>query len=199
MTLRDLNNEVETMEVAELGGILLGVLIAMIILSVITLIIIKIMKARNEACPLQQAKARVADKQQLPGNAIRSLSTMWVVFELENGIRKRMIIPGTKDDMIIGDVGVLSWQGEEMVSFTRNYGGGMTSGSYGTTFAKPAPPTDPQGYIPAWKRVEMMEAQKAHSADDAKQEGTASRKCIFCGEAMAEKQTFCGSCGRRID
>ncbi len=188
--IRDFKNEIETMEASEWLGVVFGIFITMVIISIICLIIKKGVDSKNASCPMQQMKARVVDKQNLPGNAIRSMSTMWVVFELENGLRKRMIIPATKDDMVVGDVGILSWQGEAMVAFSRNSmaGRNFTSGYTSTT-----PSVENQGYIPAWKRVETMEAEKAAQGD------MESPKCMFCGAKMLEDQVFCGSCGRRKD
>ena len=194
--IRDIKNDVETMSSDEWMSvvfIILGVMVAIIIISAI---IIKAKAAQNAACPVQQMKARVIDKERLPGNAIRSFSTLWVMFELENGIRKRMVISGTQDTMVVGDSGTLVWQGDAMISFNRGgQSGGWNSGSATRTTSS----VGSQGNIPAWKRIEMMEAEKAKNSQHEETEQTASDLCIFCGAEMAPDQLFCGKCGRRKD
>ena len=194
--IRDFKNEVETMSADEWLGIIAILFIVMAAICVISLIIKKSADAKNASCPLQRMNARVVDKQQLPGNTIRSISTMWVLFEMENGMRKRFVIPATKENMVIGDVGTLTWQGEAMVSFNRAaYGVNQAPAWSGSgTVANTTPSSTSQGYIPAWKRVEMEEAKKAQTAE---QEQCSCRKCIFCGAEMKADQRFCGQCGRR--
>ena len=51
-----------------------------------------------------------------------------------------------------------------------------------------------QNYIPAWKRVQMMEAEKETQEKECK-----NNVCIFCGAAMSEDQRFCGACGKSRD
>lgn len=89
---------------------------------VVCLIIIAVAKSArdnaNNAQPLRCELAQVVEKQQLPANTIMSLSEMWVLFELEDGQRIRLIVKAT-NDLVVGDTGYLTWQGKAMRSFDR--------------------------------------------------------------------------------
>lgn len=48
--------------------------------------------------------------------------------------------------------------------------------------------------IPAWKRVEMMDAQR-----NEEKEPVLPHKCVSCGATIQIGQAFCGTCGKKQD
>ena len=202
--------------------IFFGVLIGLMLLAFFIAAAVKgTQNAQNAACPMESKWAKVVDKQNLPGNAILSMSQMWVVFEFADGSRRRLNIPATQT-VVIGDTGTLTWQGEAMISFRQGMGVPQShpqaSGSFNVE------------HLPAWKRVEIMEAQKkeaektakatpekAETAAEAAETAEAveaaeaaeaveaaeapkakvNKYCVYCGEPMNEDHLFCGACGKR--
>ena len=79
------------------------------------------MDAANRAAPLLTASAFVVDKRsQVGGNEYGSVTAYFVTFELED--RQRIEIPvtgGASGQMVIGDRGILTWQGTQFHSFQR--------------------------------------------------------------------------------
>ena len=142
--------------------------------------------AEDDAQPILEENAKVIDKQQVAPNAI--VFEVWVMFETETGKRVRLLVK-PNDVYIIGDEGCLRWQGTRLYSFER----GKRAAPQNKT-ASSAGYGAPQGYIPAWKRVQMMEAQKETQEKECK-----NNVCIFCGATMSEDQRFCGACGKSRD
>ncbi len=73
--------------------------------------------ASNALQPVRKEWAKVVDKQQIPPNAI--IFEIWVMFELKNGQRLRLLAKA-KNSLIIGDEGMLTWQGNKLQNFERN-------------------------------------------------------------------------------
>lgn len=165
----------------------------MIGLAIIAWILYGAMKYRREvedgAQPVLEAAAKVIDKQQIAPNSI-TIET-WVMFETNSGNRMRLVCK-PNNDYIIGDKGYLVWQGSRLISFERGKNGPERSVSASNAHGGA---TAPQGYIPMWKRIEMMEAEKQLE----EQKNAEQKKCVFCGQLLQEGQIFCGVCGRRQD
>ncbi len=105
-----------TLEDINLGiGILFGVVVFVWILVAIIKIV---MKVENNSHPVQRAKAKVIEKQQLPPDTILSINNMWILFELEEGERLKLTAKAL-NSLVVGDVGMLTWRGNQIISFDR--------------------------------------------------------------------------------
>lgn len=96
-----------------------AVLIGIMVISLIVLGIAKSKQDReNDSQPIEKDYAKLVDKQQLPANGI-VVGEMWVLFEVKGGRRVRLNakIPNS---LVIGDAGVLTWQGSRIIGFERN-------------------------------------------------------------------------------
>ncbi len=103
-------------------AIVIGVMGAVVlILWIIVAIVLGVKKAENNAHPIQTARAIVIERQVLPADTILSLSSMWIVFETEDGTRLRLTAKAI-NTLYVGDVGKLTWQGNEIRSFEREMG-----------------------------------------------------------------------------
>ena len=171
---------------------------------------------QNTASQMQSRWAKVVDRQSLPGNAMLSMSQIWVLFEFADGSRLRLNLPAAQT-VAVGDSGTLTWQGDAVISFRHDGVGAPQSQSHSAGAFR-------MEDLPAWKRVEIMEAKKreaaaagaakpAEAADAAEPaeataekpavEATAESKakankyCVYCGEPMSEGHMFCGACGKK--
>ncbi len=63
--------------------------------------------------------AKVVDNRMTANDFIPALSTTCVLFEFEDGERKEFVVTGNKR-YIVGDTGMLKWQGKKLLSFERN-------------------------------------------------------------------------------
>lgn len=115
-----LTQEMTTEDIAVVIG---AMAVAVIILWIILAIAIGVIKARNNAQPLRTARAIVVEKQALPADAILSISRMWIMFETEDGMRLRLNAKAL-NTLCVGDVGRLTWQGNEILRFDREVGTG---------------------------------------------------------------------------
>ena len=162
-------------------------------LAIIALVFAYIAKrkrdAENDAQPILEENAKVIGKQEVASNAIAF--EVWVMFETETGKRVRLNCK-PNDVYIVGDEGCLKWQGTRLYSFERGKRAVPQNKTAQSTVYGASPAS--QGYIPAWKRVEMMEAEKA-----AQKKEDDHGKCRFCGAEMQAGQMFCGFCGKRRD
>ena len=110
-----LTQEMTMKDIAVVIGVMAGVVI---ILWIILAIAFGVIKARNNAQPLRTARAIVIEKQALPVDAILSISRMWIMFETEDGTRLRLNAKAL-NNLYVGDVGRLTWQGNEIRRFDR--------------------------------------------------------------------------------
>lgn len=177
-----LSTRIGDITVEELAQICLPVMVG---LAVVSLVIWAVMRnsqeAANNAQPVRSATVRVVDKQQIPANAIAF--ELWVLFETQQGERVRVMCPAN-NSYVIGDIGYLRWQGSKLHSFDRGSTGPQNMGQSGAGSLS---------HLPAWKRVEIMEAQ------ERQRKASQPRSCVFCGQALQEGQAFCGACGKRQD
>lgn len=100
-----------------LGGIWYFCVVSAILLGIV-FIMMKKDNARNKAEPLQTKSAKVLEKEQIPAGQV-VIGSIWVVFELENGERIRLYVK-EHSSVYYGDKGMLTWQGNRVVSFERS-------------------------------------------------------------------------------
>ena len=111
-----LSSEVTMEEIFMVFAVLFGLMI----ISFIVLIVTKNKRdAENNSHPIQTSRAKLVDKQQLPAGTLLAVSEMWVLFELENGNRVQLIAKA-QNRLVVGDEGMLTWQGNKILKFERN-------------------------------------------------------------------------------
>lgn len=75
-------------------------------------------KAKNNAQPVKTNSAKLIDMQQVPAGQI-VIGDIGVMFELDNGERIRLKA-NPKNSLVVGDKGLLTWQGTNIIKFERN-------------------------------------------------------------------------------
>lgn len=99
-------------------------LMVMAILAAILWGIVFVLKlketARNNAQPIQTESAKLVDMQQIPAGQI-VIGEIWTMFELNGGNRIRLNAK-VQNTLVIGDEGVLTWQGNKILNFERSKG-----------------------------------------------------------------------------
>lgn len=95
------------------------------VLFAIAAIIKKKRDAENAAKPICSEMARLVD---MPHSNLDYMSEMWVLFELNDGRRIRLLAK-PKNSLVVGDVGVLTWQGSKILGFKRQINGEEEKGS----------------------------------------------------------------------
>ena len=75
-------------------------------------------EAEIKSHPVLTKTAKLIDMQQVPAGQI-VLGEIWVLFELQDGERLRLNA-NPQNNLMIGDVGILTWQGRRILSFKRN-------------------------------------------------------------------------------
>lgn len=106
----------------------------------------------NATYPVQKGHAKLVDKPQTAANGIVVYSRIWVLFDLDDGTRVRLLVSGTQFPYVVGDSGELTWQGDSLLGFHRD--GETRSTSSSETTAPPITGFD-QNKIPTWKLIEM--------------------------------------------
>lgn len=106
------------MDMEELFMLLFSLLIVMIIMWVTAAVLKKKKDAEDNAQPVLTKQAKLVDMQQIPAGQI-VIGEIWVLFELETGERVRLnaLVQNT---LVIGDQGLLTWQGRKILKFERN-------------------------------------------------------------------------------
>ena len=172
---------------------LLGIFVGIMIVCVISCIVMTVLKRKSDAenarLPIRREMAMVVEKEQLPPDAIPAFSNPWILFELQDGRRVRVNGNYTHSDLILGDVGMLTWQGNRIVSFSRNTGNGQA----GQRPVQPsaAAPEQVPGYTPAPHRNPASQEAKV----------TADTEIIFCsrcGRKQRKSNTVCWDCGAEL-
>lgn len=99
-------------------------LLIMAILAAILWGIVFVLKAkedaRNNAQPVETKFAKLVDMQQIPAGQI-VIGEIWTMFELKDGNRIRLNAK-VQNSLVIGDEGMLTWQGNKILKFERNKG-----------------------------------------------------------------------------
>ena len=97
-------------------------LFSAVIVIAILWIVAAVLRKKNEAeiksHPVLTKTAKLIDMQQVPAGQI-VLGEIWVLFELQDGERLRLNA-NPQNNLMIGDVGILTWQGRRILSFKRN-------------------------------------------------------------------------------
>ncbi len=97
-------------------------LLIMAVLAAILWVIVLVMKskedAHNRAQPVLSKCAKLVDMQQVPAGQI-VVGEIWAMFELENGDRIRLNAK-VQNSLVVGDRGMLTWQGKKILKFERN-------------------------------------------------------------------------------
>lgn len=76
--------------------------------------------AHNNAQAIQNDFAKLVDMQQIPAGQI-VIGEIWTMFELKDGSRIRLNAK-VQNTLVIGDEGMLTWQGNKILKFERNKG-----------------------------------------------------------------------------
>lgn len=67
--------------------------------------------------PIKKQKAKLVDMQRIAAGEI-VLGEIWVLFETQDGRRLRLNA-NSKNQLVVGDVGMLTWQGTKIHKFER--------------------------------------------------------------------------------
>ena len=99
-------------------AILFGVMFGLLLLSWIFYAVAKNYREKeDDAQPLLKTYAKVIEKQSLNANSLVTSSASMIVFETETGERVRLCVD--KMELVLGDSGMLTWQGKRFVAFER--------------------------------------------------------------------------------
>ncbi len=74
-------------------------------------------EAENKRQPVKEEVAKIVDVQRIDAGGI-VIGEMWVLFELTGGERVRLYI-SPQNSLVVGDLGILTWQGKKMLKFQR--------------------------------------------------------------------------------
>ena len=85
-------------------------------IMLICYLIIRSAEAKNKALPVQEVNAKIIDLRQESTMGI--IAVTWILFVLADGSRVRLVTD-IKNDYMVGDEGVLKYQGERLISFER--------------------------------------------------------------------------------
>lgn len=99
----------------------------------------------NATYPIQRGHAKLVDKPQTASNGVVIYSRIWVLFDLDDGRRVRLMVSGTQFPYVVGDSGELTWQGDSLLGFHRD---GETQNIESSRTAVPAPSAFDQNKIP---------------------------------------------------
>lgn len=111
MNMRDFDMEFFFMFILAMG-------VVMVFLWIIVFALRSHEKAKNNSQPVKTNTAKLIDMQQVPAGQI-VIGEIWVMFELDNGERIRLKA-NPKNSLVVGDKGILTWQGTNILKFERN-------------------------------------------------------------------------------
>ena len=99
-----------------LFAVLIGMLV---VVGLFAAFAINKQKQENSRKPLRREKVRVVEKTSMTNDALTSalVSNVWFIFETQSGERIRLC--DNTNIAIIGDEGLLEWQGTKLISFKR--------------------------------------------------------------------------------
>ncbi len=98
--------------------VIAGFVIFLAIIGIIMVVGLISLDRKNAASPLMRKHGVVADKEYINSNSLFFAETS-VLFSLDDGSRVRLRIPG-KSDVVVGDTGTVTWQGNAFKSFDRD-------------------------------------------------------------------------------
>ena len=98
---------------------MLAIMIGMsIVMFGIAMLIKKKRDAEDAAQPMRTGFAKLVDMQQILAGQI-VFGEIWVLFELDNGDRMKLNAKA-ENSLVVGDTGMLTWQGRKILKFERN-------------------------------------------------------------------------------
>lgn len=86
------------------------------LIMLISYLIIRSSNAQNNALPVTERTATIVDLRQ--ESAMGIITTTWILFQFSDGSRVRLVIE-YNNDFMVGDKGLLKYQGNKMISFER--------------------------------------------------------------------------------
>lgn len=168
---------------------LMSVFIGLMILGVISWVTLVAMKRKKDAdnsrMPRYREMAMVVDRQQVPPGTVLLFDNPWVLFELQNGRRVRVSATKTCRDLIVGDRGMLTWQGDQMISFSR------TTGWSQTAQAEAHPMPQPMKNVPARQNCQGQQTENSTATPE-------TVFCTKCGRKQRASNVTCWACGADI-
>ncbi len=105
---------IDSQSVVEALPMLFGILFG---ICIICWIVMAVRNKQNESQPLQRQHAVLVEKPQIPANSICVIQNL--TFQLDNGSRICVSVP-TTERLVVGDKGMLTWQGTAFRSFVRD-------------------------------------------------------------------------------
>ncbi len=103
---------IDSQSVVEFLPMMFAIMIGM---CIVLWIIVAVKNKENESLPIMRAHAVLLEKpQETPGGIAIVVAT---TFQLDDGRRVRLSVPA-KHNLIVGDKGMLTWQGTAFRSFT---------------------------------------------------------------------------------
>lgn len=106
------------MDMEELFMLFFSLLVLMVVMWVIAAVLKKKRDDEDNAQPVLTKQARLVDMQQIPAGQI-VIGEIWTMFELESGERVRLNAHA-QNSLVVGDQGMLTWQGRKILKFERN-------------------------------------------------------------------------------
>lgn len=86
------------------------------VIMLVCFLIVRSVEGKNNAFPVQEKNARIIDLRQ--ETTFGLIMVTWILFEFSDGVRIRLTTD-IKNDFMVGDEGILKYQGERLVSFER--------------------------------------------------------------------------------
>ena len=106
------------MDMEELFFIFLALFVLLVIMWVIAAVMKKKSDDEDNAQPVLTKQAKLVDMQQIPAGQI-VIGEIWTMFELDSGERVRLNAHA-QNSLVVGDQGMLTWQGRKILKFERN-------------------------------------------------------------------------------
>ncbi len=96
-------------------GMFLGIMFGIFIISMVFLLIAtKAAANKNNKYPVRESKVKLISKECANG-----LIPEHVIFETDDGERINLVAE-TGNSLVVGDIGMLTWQGTKIISFSRD-------------------------------------------------------------------------------
>lgn len=179
----------------ELFGILIGAVIFCVVCWILTRVLTRQAEESNARQPVRKSLAMVVEKEErLPGE-MRSSNPPLILFELRDGTKVRVFSNGSESSLRVGAVGMLSWQGVKMLSFTKV-----------TTDVQPSQPVRRAQYCAGNAQQKQQPKDTTVPMPEVKQtqsqvHGTANSEIVFCtkcGKKQRKSNTVCWACGAEM-
>lgn len=106
------------MDMEDLFIMLFSLLVVLTLMWGIAAYLTKKRDDEDNAQPVMTKQAKLVDMQQIPAGQV-VIGEIWTMFELENGDRVRLNA-NVQNSLVVGDIGMLTWQGRRILKFERN-------------------------------------------------------------------------------